>query len=107
MRNPRLSKHHAFELLHLSVLRECLIIGFGFNRGADSASDEANERDFERIVNDFVFLSMFAGNDFNPHSPTVGSRCCSTCGGVGARRVHPHGDAHRRGEPQGPVNAPG
>merc|ERR1719204_1054278 len=67
----RLSKHHAFELLHLSVLREYLLIEFGFNHGADSASDEANERDFERIVNDFVFLSMFVGNDFIPHSPTV------------------------------------
>ena len=53
-----------FIFLHISVLREYLELefrglelGFGF--------------DFERIVDDWVFMLFFIGNDFLPHLPSL------------------------------------
>jgi len=62
----RLTKTGQFQLLHISVLRHYLFIEFvNIHKTLPFAFD------FERVVDDFVFISMFVGNDFIPHLPTV------------------------------------
>lgn len=62
----RLTKKGEFQLLHITVLRHYLFIEFCSIR-----KSLPFEFDFERIIDDFVFVSMFVGNDFIPHLPTV------------------------------------
>ncbi len=55
-----------FFLLHLSLLREYLDLEFS------SISEELEfEYDLERIIDDFILLSVFVGNDFLPHLPNL------------------------------------
>ncbi|KAG2187846.1 hypothetical protein INT44_000596 [Umbelopsis vinacea] len=55
-----------FYLMHLSLLREYLDIEF------QSLKETLTfEYDLERIIDDFILLALFVGNDFLPHLPNL------------------------------------
>jgi 5'-3' exonuclease len=53
-----------FQLLHLSVLREYLEVEF-------SSRHNGAPLDRERLIDDFILLTFFVGNDFLPHLPAL------------------------------------
>jgi 5'-3' exoribonuclease 1 len=53
-----------FQLLHLSVLREYLEVEF-------SHKHYGAPLDRERLIDDFIVLTFFVGNDFLPHLPAL------------------------------------
>lgn len=55
-----------FFLLHLSLLREYLDLEF-----STIADELPFEYDLEKIIDDFILLSVFVGNDFLPHLPNI------------------------------------
>jgi len=55
-----------FELLELAALREMFKIQF--RKFADSGRLNV-EYDVRRVIDDFIFMCMFVGNDFLPHVP--------------------------------------
>eukprot|EP00984_Skeletonema_dohrnii_P024892 scaffold14028_cov123-Skeletonema_dohrnii-CCMP3373.AAC.7 len=55
-----------FELLELRALREMFTIQF--RKFADPGRLDA-EYDVRRVIDDFIFICMFVGNDFLPHVP--------------------------------------
>eukprot|EP01022_Parablepharisma_sp_SALTPOND_P026522 TRINITY_DN64324_c0_g1_i1.p1 TRINITY_DN64324_c0_g1~~TRINITY_DN64324_c0_g1_i1.p1 ORF type:complete len:1277 (-),score=166.01 TRINITY_DN64324_c0_g1_i1:68-3898(-) len=63
---PILTKMAEFEILYIPILREYFEIEYGDLR--DKLGFEFN---LERIIDDFVFFSLFVGNDFVPYLCTV------------------------------------
>lgn len=55
-----------FYLMHLSLLREYLDLEFS------SISAECPfEYSLEKVIDDFILISVFVGNDFLPHLPNL------------------------------------
>ena len=65
-----------FSLLSVAVLRQWLQQDFEgmMIEGVDGSSEAFARADFERYVDDFVFLCFFVGNDFLPHAPALDIR---------------------------------
>lgn len=55
-----------FFLLHLSLMREYLDLEF-----SSLQTQISFEYDLERIIDDFILMAIFVGNDFLPHLPDL------------------------------------
>ncbi|KAM0788250.1 hypothetical protein ACM66B_001401 [Microbotryomycetes sp. NB124-2] len=58
-----------FFLLHLSLFREYLDLEFSSLKS--SSPPLSFDYDLERIIDDFILLNIFIGNDFLPHLPSL------------------------------------
>ena len=58
-----------FQMVHISILREYLILDMG-----NTSVTPSFKVDPERLIDDFILLCFFCGNDFLPHMPTLDIR---------------------------------
>lgn len=66
-----------FFFLHVNVLREYLDQEFRFDIESEIVTANVTAElayDLERVLDDFVFMCFFVGNDFLPHLPTLDIR---------------------------------
>jgi 5'-3' exoribonuclease 1 len=56
-----------FQLLHISTLREYLALDFGATHL--NSPQSTGKWDLEKIIDDFVVMCFFIGNDFLPNLP--------------------------------------
>merc|ERR1719296_111807 len=61
-----------FQIISLPILRQYMAIQFGVLK--DRMTNPAMPYDFERVIDDFVFMCFFVGNDFLPHLPSLSIR---------------------------------
>lgn len=65
-KKPKELSQQNFYLLHISIVREYLELEF------EGISEEISfPYDFERILDDFILLNFFVGNDFLPELPSL------------------------------------
>ncbi|KAL8501085.1 hypothetical protein ACS0TY_020595 [Phlomoides rotata] len=62
----RVNKKQFYQFLNVCILREYLALDLEV-----PCSDSKLGSDLERLVDDFIFICFFAGNDFLPHMPTL------------------------------------
>eukprot|EP00633_Aureoumbra_lagunensis_P007238 CAMPEP_0197315814 /NCGR_PEP_ID=MMETSP0891-20130614/39599_1 /TAXON_ID=44058 ORGANISM="Aureoumbra lagunensis, Strain CCMP1510" /NCGR_SAMPLE_ID=MMETSP0891 /ASSEMBLY_ACC=CAM_ASM_000534 /LENGTH=1690 /DNA_ID=CAMNT_0042804961 /DNA_START=66 /DNA_END=5141 /DNA_ORIENTATION=+ len=62
-----------FQLLHLSILREYLQLEMCVSNNNDDDTEQLQIEpwDLECLIDDFVLITFFVGNDFLPHSPSL------------------------------------
>lgn len=60
-----------FYLMHLSLFREYLNLEFSSLADSTAGPGLGFEYDLERIIDDWILLVIFVGNDFLPHLPGI------------------------------------
>ncbi|KAK9474762.1 XRN 5'-3' exonuclease N-terminus-domain-containing protein [Dipodascopsis tothii] len=63
---PKELAQQKFYLMHLALVREYLELEF-----ADLKSQLSFEYSFERVIDDFILMAIFVGNDFLPNLPQL------------------------------------